>query len=251
MLLPKNTVIPHHIAIIPDGNRRWAKERGLAPFQGHEKGADTLRVMLRAARSLGIHTLTVWVFSTENWTRSDREVTPLMKLFEYFIDKHVKELIKEGVRFICLGRKDRLNKSLLKKLMETEEKTKNLTKHVLNIAVDYGGHDEIIRATKRIIKDVQKGLLNPDDLTKEVGKYEGKYPMLAYTNYLDTKDQPYPFPDLLIRTSGEQRTSGLMPWQAVYAELYFEKCLFPDFTPEKLKKAIIEFSKRNRRFGGS
>lgn len=247
--LPEGTKIPKHIAIIPDGNRRWAKQKGLPVIEGHRKGSQIIPTIIRAARKFGVHTLTLWAFSTENWSRAENEVKPLLKLFEIFLDGHIKELIKEKIRFIHLGRKDRLPESLRKKLADAEEKTKNNTVNILNVALDYGGHDEIIRATKKIITDVKSGKIKPDDLDKEIGKYGTDYPFLLYKNYLDTKDQPYPYPDLLIRTSGEQRTSGFLPWQLAYAEFYREKDHFPDFSVEKLKQAIIDFSNRKRRFG--
>ena len=159
-----------------------------------------------------------------------------MKKYEDFIDKHLKEAIKEGVKIIHLGRKDRLPKSLVKKIINAEKKTKNNTKYILNIALDYGGRDEILRATRKMLAEG----LPPEKLDEEV-----------YSQYLDTHDQPYPYPDLLIRPSGEQRTSGMFSWQGAYTEIYWLPDHFPDSDAEKLREIIIDFSKRRRRFGGN
>jgi len=248
--LPAEINLPHHIAIIPDGNRRWAHEHNLPPLEGHRRGAQVVIPLLRAARQWGIHTMTFWAFSTENWHRSSVEVKMLMALFEDSIDRHLAEAKKEGVRIYHLGRRDRLPQSLRKKIMQAEEETRQNTKHILNIALDYGGHDEILRAIGRFLDDLARGKIRAEDLDEVIGEYEGKYPYYRFKNYLDTRDQPYPYPDLVIRTSGELRTSGFLPWQSVYAEFYWEKVHFPDFTPEKLRAAIIDFSQRQRRFGG-
>lgn len=228
--------MPNHIALILDGNRRWARSRGLNTFQGHRAGFDAGKKLARAARDWGIHTFTVWGFSTENWDRSPEEVSYLMVLFKRFVAEVLKEARKEKIRFIHLGRKDRLPKSLLKVIHEAEEETKNNKNFVLNAALDYGGRDEILRAVKKILKEK----VNPEKLDEKL-----------FASYLDTKDQPYPYPDLFIRPSGEQRTSGLLPWQLTYSEYYFEEVHLPDFTPEKLRTAILDYSRRRRRFGGN
>ncbi len=220
--------IPKHIAIILDGNRRWTRKRGLPKFEGHRRGFDAAVKIARAARKMEIHTLTFWAFSTENWRRSKREVSYLMKLYERMVDKFLPEAKRDKVKIIHLGRKDRIPKSLRKKLERAEEETKENKKYILNIALDYGGRDEIMRAIARIAKR----------LTEE-----------EFAEYLDTAKQPYPDPDLIIRTGGEMRLSGFMPWQAEYSELYFTKTLLPDFGPEELEKAVKEYSKRQRRFG--
>lgn len=251
LTLPEGTNIPNHIAIIPDGNRRWAHDRGLPSFEGHRRGFDITPKIARAARDLGIHTLTIWAFSTENWKRSPKEVAYLMKLYEKFVDDHLKEAQKEQTKIIHLGRKDRIPNTLREKVEDAEEKTKNNKKHILNIALDYGGHDEILRTINKIIKDVQKGELKIEELDREVGKYHNKYPYYYFKHYLDTGDQPYPYPDLTIRTSGEQRISGLLPWQVAYTEFYWEPDHFPDFSGEKLRTAILDYSNRRRRFGGN
>lgn len=251
LTLPEGTKIPNHIAIIPDGNRRWAKAHNLPPFEGHRRGFEIAPKIARAARNFGIHTTTVWAFSTENWNRSREEVAYLMKLYEKFIDDNLKEAQEEDVKIVHLGRKDKIPDSLRKKIEHAEETTKNNTKHILNVALDYGGHDEILRAIDKIVKDLREGKLEVEKLRETIGKYQGKYPYYYFKRYLDTGDQPYPYPDLVIRTSGEKRTSGFMPWQICYAEFYWEPCHFPDYTPEKLRKAIIDYSTRHRKFGGN
>ena len=228
--LPPGTKIPEHIAIIPDGNRRWAKERSLSTFEGHKKGYQVGIEVARACRQFGIHTLTFWGFSTENWQRSKEEVAYLMRIYEMFIDQHLAEAKRDGVRIIHLGRKDRLPKRLIEKLKKAEKETVGNTKHIFNLALDYGGRDEIVRA---INKWHSKEKITEDEFAK----------------FLDTAGQPYPYPDLIIRTSGEKRLSGFLPWQGEYAELYFFKKHFPDLTPADIKKAILEYSRRERRFG--
>ena len=230
--LPEDVVVPHHVAIIPDGNRRWARERGLPIFEGHRRGFESTPKLVRAARELGIHTLTIWAFSTENWNRSEKEVKYLMKMYEWFIGRHLAEAKREGARIYHLGRKDRIPKRLAEKMARAEIETADNDKYVLNIALDYGGHDEILRAIGRMNGEKK--------LTED-----------KFADYLDTRGQPHPDPDLIIRTSGEQRTSGLFSWQAAYAEFYFEKDHFPDFSPKKLREAIIDYAQRGRRFGGN
>jgi len=250
LALPKGTKVPHHVAVIPDGNRRWARARGLPSLEGHRRGFDVGPKIARAAREFGVHTMTIWAFSTENWNRSPQEIKYLMNMFEEFIDKNLEEAKKENVRIYHLGRKDRIPESLRKKIEQAEAETKRNKAHVLNVALDYGGHDELLRAIGRVLEDIKKGEIVKEDLGKELGRYANKYPYYLFKNYLDTGDQPYPYPDLVIRTSGEQRTSGFLPWQIAYAEFYWEKSHFPDFTPEKLKAAILDYSRRERRFGG-
>lgn len=229
---PLGTKIPNHLAIIPDGDRRWAKLHHLPTIKGHQKGFRVLLELARAARNWGIHTVTIWIFSTENWKRSKEEVKYLMKIEEEMLKKYLAEAKKDGVRIIHLGRKDRIPKSFAQALEKAEEETKDNNCHILNIAVDYGGRDEILRAIKKIE--------NWKELTED-----------EFARYLDTGDQLYPYPDLLIRTSGEMRTSGLLPWQMVYTEFYFIKKHLPDCTVDDLKKAILEYNKRQRRFGGN
>lgn len=233
--LPRGTKIPDHIAIILDGNRRWARARGLEPWEGHKAGYLAVRKLAKAARKFGVHTFTMWAFSTENWERSPQEIEQIMNLLRRGLREFEKEAHEDKVRLIHLGRKDRFPKDIAKRLVSMEQSTKNYDK-ILNLALDYGGRDEILRATKRIINDG----ISADKIDEKL-----------FESYLDTAGQPYPNPDLFIRTSGEQRTSGLLPWQMSYTEYYFEQDHLPDFTPEKLKEAILDFSRRRRRFGGN
>ena len=228
-------LVPNHIAIIPDGNRRWARARGQHTLQGHKKGFDNAVALCRASRRMGIHTVTIWGFSTENWDRTQEEISYLMKLYEQLVKQFLNEAQKEGVRLYHIGRKDRLPQSLIAKLADAEEKTAKNKKHIINIALDYGGQDEILRAIKGMIHE----RISEEKVDKE-----------TFEKYLDTYGQPYPYVDMIIRTSGEQRTSGLLLWQGAYAETYWEQDHFPDFGPDKLWEAIQDFSRLRRRFGG-
>ncbi|MDP1710303.1 MAG: polyprenyl diphosphate synthase [bacterium] len=232
----KGVIVPDHIAIILDGNRRWARSRGLHTLQGHKAGFEAGMKVAKASRDWGVHTFTVWGFSTENWDRSQTEISYLQKLFWKMAQVIEKEATKDDVRFVHLGRKDRLPKDLIRYITKLEEKTKNNKKHTFNVALDYGGHDEILRATKKVI---------------DAGIPSSKLDEKTFASYLDTKDQPYPNVDLFIRTSGEQRTSGFLPWQLNYAEYYWEVDHLPDMTPEKLWDIILDYSRRRRRFGGN
>lgn len=234
IVLPPGTKVPNHVALILDGNRRWARARGLNPWEGHKAGLQAVVDVAKASRDFGVHTFTIWAFSTENWDRSQQEINKIMELFDKAMDEFKKDLISNQVRFVHLGRKDRLPAKLVTKMTKIEEETKNFSEHTLNLALDYGGKDEIVRATNKII---ESGLQKVDEKTFE--------------SYLDTAGQPYPYVDLFIRTSGEQRTSGLLPWQMSYAEMYWEIDHLPDFSPEKLKNAILDYSCRRRRFGGN
>ncbi len=226
--------IPHHIAIIPDGNRRWAKDRGLPTIVGHERGYNNAVKLTDKARQLGIHTLTFWAFSTENWDRESEEISYLMKIFESFMDRHLDDALKNETRLTHLGRKDRIPKKLIEKILNAQEQTKAFTRHYLNIAIDYGGRDEIVRTMKRI----QNSELRIQNLTED-----------DISNNIDTAGQPYPNPDVIIRTSKEFRLSGFMLWQSQYSELFFPDVFFPDFSPGHLEKVVKEFSARQRRFG--
>jgi undecaprenyl diphosphate synthase len=226
--------IPNHVAIIPDGNRRWAKEKGLPTFQGHQKGYQQGIEIGRRARKMGIKVLTFWAFSTENWQRTQEEVGYLMNIFKQLIDEYLKEALAEKIRIVHLGRKDRINDSLRKKLIAAEEKTKNFDNYYLAIALDYGGHSEILRAFQRIFN-----FKLPIAELNESNFYQ----------FLDTKDLPYPNPDLIIRSGGENRLSGFMPWQSQYSEFVFVKKYFPDFTPDDFEACIKEYMNRQRRFG--
>jgi len=222
--------IPVHVAIIPDGNRRWAKEKGLPALEGHRRGADNFEKLLYAARDLGVKYITGWFFSTENWRRTEEENKYLFDLARNIAQRFRNKFIKEKIRFVHLGRKDRIPPDVAEILSKLEEDTKDFTDLTVCVAMDYGGHDELLRT----IKKIQDGGLEINEQTIE--------------EHLDTRG--IPAPDLIIRTSGEQRLSGFMSWQSAYAEFYFPKCYFPDFGPEKFKKAIKDFSNRERRFGG-
>lgn len=234
--LPPGTKIPDHLAIIPDGNRRWARARGLPTLEGHRAGFNRGIELGRAARQMGIHTVSLWGFSTENWDRTKEEIDYLMKLYSKMVDDFLSDAKREEVKIVHLGRKDRIPKFLVKKIEEAEEKTVMYEKHIANICIDYGGKDDIVRAVQRMIDDH----INSNEVDQKL-----------FDAYLDTADQPYPYVDLMIRTSGEQRTSGLLLWQAAYAEMYWENDHFPDFTPEKLKGAVLDYNRRRRRFGGN
>ena len=251
MTLPAGIEPPQHVAIIPDGNRRWAKAKRLPTFIGHKRGFDAAMKLVRAGREMGIHTMTLWAFSTENWSRTKKEVNYLMKLYMDMIDKNLEEAHEFESKIVHLGRKDRIQKKLLDKITNAEEETKKYKKYILNVALDYGGQDELLRAFEKFVAEIRNPKSEIRNLFKEVGKYHNKYPIFKFSEYLDTGGQPYPYPDLVIRTSGEQRTSGLLVWQAAYSEFYFEKKSFPDFTPERFRKAIVEYSGRSRRFGGN
>lgn len=233
--IPKNTTVPNHIAMILDGNRRWARARGLKPWEGHYYGFRAVEKLAYSARQLGVHTFSVWAFSTENWERPQAEIEAIMNLFRKALKEKEKEFHKDRVALVHIGRKDRLPQDIRDELIRIESETAKYKKHhVFNLCVDYGGHDEILRATQKAIDSGVKFI------TKEV-----------YEKFLDTWGQPYPNVDLFIRTSGEQRTSGLLPWQMDYAEYYFTDTHLPDFSPTCLKEAILDFSRRRRRFGGN
>lgn len=230
----ENFVIPRHIAIIPDGNRRWAKSKGLKSFLGHKKAVEKNRLedFIKEARDLGIEYFSFWGFSTENWKRSEEEKKHLFQLFLKVIDDIERMATKYCIRFRHFGRRDRLPSNLLSKIKKLEKTTKNNKEIKVNILLDYGGRDEIIRAVNKILKSGKKKI-NEED----------------FSSFLDTKDIPEP--DIIIRTSGEQRLSGFMPFQGVYAELFFVDKHFPEFDSKDLKKIIELFGKRKRRFGGN
>ncbi len=224
--------IPNHIALILDGNRRWAKERGKPSFFGHKKGMENAKKIVLHAQKLGVKVVTMWGFSTENWSRSKEEVDFLMNLFENYIDKNIDDYNKHGVRFNHIGSLKELPKSLQIKIKDAIERTKSNTGIIASLALNYGGRDEVKRAVQKIIK---KGV-KAEDVTFD----------LIQEN-LDTAGLPEP--DFIIRTSGEQRTSGFLIWQGVYSEWYFPKTHWPAFDEKEFDKAMIEYGKRQRRFG--
>lgn len=221
-----------HIAIIMDGNRRWAKEKFLPSAMGHQKGVDSLRSTMRLFDKFGIKYLTVYAFSTENWNRKKEEVEFLMGLLAKTLLNELDDMHKENVRIRFLGNISQLNSNLIEIVKNAEEKTKNNTGVNLNIAFNYGSRDEITNAVKQIVKEG----INPEDITEKL-----------ISQHLYTKD--IPDPDLLIRTGGEKRISNYLLWQLAYSELYVTDAYWPEFDKSELAKAIMEFEKRNRRFG--
>lgn len=225
--------IPRHVAIIMDGNGRWALARGLPRLAGHRAGTENLRRIIRAAVEFGIQYLTIYAFSTENWGRPPEEVQGLMRLLEDVIDRELEELHQEGVQIRHIGRLDRLDARLQKKVIQAVEKTRNNTRLVLNVAFNYGGRDEIVCAIQRIIRDGIPAEAVTDDLVSQ---------------YLFTAGVPDP--DLIIRTSGELRISNFLIWQAAYAEWYVTPTYWPDFDKEEFRRALEAYAQRDRRFGG-
>ena len=226
-----------HIAIIMDGNRRWARERGLQTKEGHKAGAKNLEDISKFCNKIGLKYLTVYAFSTENWKRSEEEVTGLMMLLKSYLDSFTKKAQAENIRLNILGDVTVLSNSLQKSIKNALEKTKDNTGLVLNIAFNYGGRDEIKRAIMAIAEDVKQNKLNLEEITEN-----------TISDYLYTRGQPDP--DLLIRTSKELRTSNFLPWQLVYSEFLFVDKYWPDFKEEDLIDAIEIYKKRNRKFGG-
>lgn len=229
--------IPEHVAIIMDGNGRWAKARGLPRAAGHRAGVNAVRETVRNASDIGIRYLTLYAFSSENWSRPPAEVSDLMGLLKLFIRRDLAELHKSNVEIRIIGERGRLKPDLLKLLQNAEDLTRGNSAMTLVIAFNYGSRDEIIRATARIAADVSEGRLSPEDIGAA-----------AFAARLDTAGMPDP--DLVIRTSGEQRLSNFLLWQAAYAEFVFMPCLWPDFGREQLIEAISVFGSRERRFGG-
>ena len=229
-------MVPKHIAIIMDGNGRWAKSKGLPRSAGHVKGAANIETIARAMKKRGIKYLTIYAFSTENWIRPKDEVDKLMELLEEYLTKAYKNAEKNKMRLKVIGRRDNLSEKIQKKIEEAEEATSVYDELVLQVAFNYGSRDEIVRATKAISNDVAEGKLNVDDINEE-----------TLSSYLDTSDVPDP--DLLIRTSGEERLSNYLLWQLAYSEFYFSEVPWPAFSVKNLDEAIEEFNNRNRRYG--
>lgn len=229
----KSSNLPRHIAIIMDGNGRWAQMHTIGRIRGHKKGAQAVRATVRACREIGIKYLTLFAFSMENWNRPKEEVQALMSLLEEYVDKEKDKLHKQGIKLTTIGEIDLLETHVKEKIRDAKELTKQNTKMTLNIALSYGGRDEIIYAVKQIIQDSKEKKI---DINKE-----------TFRGYLYTEEMPDP--DLLIRTGGEYRISNFLLWQIAYAELYFTKVLWPDFTKEQLLKAIASYQRRERRFG--
>ena len=230
--------VARHIAIIMDGNGRWAAERGLPRAEGHRQGVESVRRTVNAAQELGITHLTLFSFSSENWARPRQEINDLFGLLRRFIRRDLADLHKNGVKIRVIGTRAGLEPDLLRLIDDAVELTKDNTALNLTIAFNYGARDEIARAAQRIAEDVANGLLAPAEVTQE-----------RFATYLDTADLPDP--DLLIRTSGELRLSNFLLWQVAYSEFVFVDCYWPDFSREQLEAALAEYQRRNRRFGGT
>lgn len=230
--------VPQHVAIILDGNGRWAKSKGMPRNYGHAQGSKNVERICEEAYRMGVKYLTVYAFSTENWNRPEDEVNALMKLLRNYMKTCLKTAAKNDMKIRVIGDITKLDDDIKSRIIELEEATKNNGGLNFQIAINYGSRDEIIRAVKRISKDCAEGKFNPGDIEEA-----------TLESYLDTHD--IPDPDLLIRTSGEQRLSNYLLWQLAYTEFYFTDVLWPDFTKEELVKAIEQYNARDRRFGGT
>lgn len=227
---------PRHVAIIMDGNRRWARKRGLPVMIGHRQGVKSIEKLLEAARDAGVKILTLYTFSTENWKRPKKEIDALINLLERYLNNEYKKLVNNNIRLMTIGRLDRFRPSLRKGI----ERVKNLTKAnsgiILNLALDYGARAEIVNASRRITDDLKSGKIKSGGISEEL-----------FSKYLYTGELPDP--DLLIRTGGEFRVSNFLLWQISYSEIYITKKFWPDFGKKDFKKAVLEFRKRGRRIG--
>ncbi len=230
--------MPRHIAIIMDGNRRWAKAQGKPASFGHKAGAKTLEKIVRYANKIGLEYITVYAFSTENWKRTEEEVKALMTLLQSYLDDYSKRADTENIRVKILGDISALAPGMQKSIYNCMERTKDNTGVTFNIALNYGGRDELLKAVKNIAQEVKEGKIDIQDISEEM-----------ISNNLYTKGEPDP--DLLIRTSGELRLSNFLPWQLVYSEFLFIEKNWPDFTEKDLDNAIIEYEKRTRKFGAN
>ena len=237
MALSEKLPVPQHIAIIMDGNGRWAKKRGLPRNAGHKAGVETFRRIADHCNDLGVKYLTVYAFSTENWKRSEEEVSGIMGLLEKYLKEALRDMEKNHIRFRVFGDTTRLSPNLQKLCQQTMERSAGFHDVQVNFCINYGGRDEIIRAIKKYAADVAAGDRNFDSLTEA-----------EFENYLDSAGVPDP--ELVIRPSGELRTSNFLAWQSAYSEYVFMDVLWPDFTADHLDQAIEEYHRRNRRFGG-
>jgi undecaprenyl diphosphate synthase len=229
--------IPAHVAVILDGNGRWAKKRFMPRTYGHKVGSQVVEDMLSIVDEIGVKYFTVYAFSTENWKRSQEEVSTLMGILRRYLKDCVKKSMKNNVRCRVIGRREELSPDIVESINNLEEKTKNNTGLNFTIAINYGGRDEITRAVKKIAKKVEQGEMRAEDITEQ-----------TISDCLDTWELPDP--DLLIRTSGEERLSNYLPWQLAYTEFYFTDTLWPDFNRDELIKAFEKYNRRERRFGG-
>jgi undecaprenyl diphosphate synthase len=228
--------MPGHVAFIMDGNGRWAKKRGLPRTAGHKAGGDNIRKLLEGISKMGIKYVTIYAFSTENWNRPKEEVDFLMNLMEEYLDDNLDNAERNDYRLKVIGRRDMLTLRVAEKIEKMERVTADKTGLTLTIALSYGGRDEIVRATKNICAQAQKGAISNDAIDEKL-----------FSRYLDTYDNPDP--DLIVRTSGEMRTSNCLIWQGAYAEYAFSEKLWPDYTIEDFKKDVEDFRTRDRRFG--
>ncbi len=229
--------LPRHVAVILDGNGRWAARQGVSRSMGHKAGCETLEKIVEAAARIGLEYFTVYGFSTENWKRPEEEVGALMSLLRYYMGRIVKTANENNVRVWMIGEKSRFAPDIIEGIDRMVRETKDNTGMTFVVAVNYGGRDEIVRAARKLIGDYRQNGLDVSAVTEDV-----------FAGYLDTAGMPYP--DLMIRTSGEMRLSNFLLWQLAYTELYVTDCLWPDFTREDLEKAIVAYQSRDRRFGG-
>jgi undecaprenyl diphosphate synthase len=230
------TRLPRHVAVIMDGNGRWAQQRGLSRIEGHKRGKDSVRAVVETARRLGISYLSLFAFSTENWNRPRREVAALMSLLRRYLRTELRKMMKNEIRLLAIGDTKRLPETLQQELQATIEATKNNQRMTVVLAVSYGGREEIVQATRALARDVRAGRLNPEDVDEQV-----------LGGYLSTAG--IPDPDLLIRTSGEMRISNFFLWQSAYTEIYFTQTLWPDFREPQFLDALKVYQQRQRRFG--
>ena len=228
--------LPKHIAVIMDGNGRWAQKKGLPRFAGHKKGAEALALFLNEVQKLNIKYVTVFAFSSENWSRPKEEILALMNLLRQTLKENIIKADQNNIKYSFIGNLDKINKDILEQIRLLEKKTANKNGLFFNIALSYGGREEIIFATKKIAEKVKNNTLNINEISEDI-----------FAQNLYNPGQPYP--DLLIRTSGEKRISNFLLWQLAYTEMVFLDTLWPDFSAKDLDMAIIEFQKRERRFG--
>ena len=230
--------LPRHVAVIMDGNGRWAKKNGLDRIAGHRKGVESVRDVVRTSRELGIKWLTLYAFSEENWKRPKYEVKALMNLLNRYLKAELNEMLDKGIRLACIGQTEKLPPDVQRTLWQIIEKTAHNKEMTLTLALSYGGRQEIVEAAKNMLRDIEKNRLNVKQITEE-----------RLSKYLYTSD--IPDPDLLIRTSGEYRISNFLLWQIAYTEIYITPTLWPDFHKERYLEALLDYQKRERRFGST
>ncbi len=230
--------LPRHVAIIMDGNGRWAKKKGLSRIAGHRKGVESVRDVVRTSRELGIRWLTLYAFSEENWKRPKYEVKALMSLLSRYLKAELKEMLNNGIRLACIGQTEKLPQEVQRTLWQIIERTAHNKEMTLTLALSYGGRQEIVAAVKNMLKDIDKDILNVKQITEE-----------RLSKYLYTSD--IPDPDLLIRTSGEYRISNFLLWQIAYTEIFITPILWPYFHRERYLEALLDYQKRERRFGST